>query len=249
MYDMIVDGFGDNLFGSPNGFKKAYLFNDGTDPVQFKITTFEGDFDPATLRSTGGTTSGETTQIVEGTVDSLIVGFNVPLPSGSNNIGRVVVSEMPDTTVNFDELPAGDNHIGSVDVDRLPALSEGVSHIGSVGIDGGVTITSMPPILTTDRPLRESHQYFWGEIGATVTTFDMGEIGVNFISFIKNDGDDTVFITFGDTDITLPANQGAGLDMRIGLMAGESITDLPRVCRRVNFIRPTGAGAVRFLGI
>src|SRR3954463_11507188 len=117
MYDMIIDGFGDNLFGSPNGFKKAYLYNDGTDPVQFKITTFENDFDPATLRSTGGTSTGDTTTLVEGTVDSRIVGFNVPLPSGANNIGRVVVSEMPDQTINFTELPAGDNHIGSVDVD------------------------------------------------------------------------------------------------------------------------------------
>ena len=67
------------------------------------------------------------------TGEAIITGFSAPLPSGSNNIGRVVVTDIPPQEIVFDTLPTGTNKIGRVDVDKLPALAAGVSHIGAWG--------------------------------------------------------------------------------------------------------------------
>ncbi|MBU1524698.1 MAG: hypothetical protein KKG50_08590, partial [Candidatus Omnitrophica bacterium] len=45
-----------------------------------------------------------------------IAGIDVPLPSGSNNIGGVVVTSLPST-------PAGNNNIGDVDIVTMPAVA------------------------------------------------------------------------------------------------------------------------------
>lgn len=246
MYDMVVEGFGDNIFASPNGFKKSYLYNDGVGEIQIKVTSFEAPFDPTALRNAGAM-GGNQTIDVSGGVDSTIVGFNVPLPAGANNIGRVVVTDMPPATFTMDVLPAGTNNIGRVNVDLLPPLAEGVSHIGSVSVDGGVTISSMPAVEVTNNPVKESHQKFWGNVAQTVVTFDMGLESVNYISYIKNDGTTILYVTFNDIDPSIAL--GNGLNQAIGLNPGEQIADFPRKCSKVKFWRETGTGAVRFLGV
>ena len=246
MYDMVVEGFNDNLFGSPNGFKKCYIYNDSVADIQFKVTSFEEQFDPTSLRNAGATSGGQTID-VSGGVDSTIVGFTVPLPSGNNNIGRVVVTDMPPATFTMDVLPAGTNNIGKVDVNLLPPLAEGVSHIGSVSVAGGVTISSMPAVEVTNNPVKQSHQKYWGTIAQTTITFDMGLESVNYISYIKNDGDTTLYIAFDDIDPAVA--QSNGLNQAIGITPGEQIADFPRKCSKVKFWRQSGSGAVRFLGV
>lgn len=253
-YDMVVDGYGDNLFGTPNGFKKAYIFNDGADITNIKVTSFESPFEASSLKGGGGTaTSVSGGGGVATNTNSTIVGYNVPLPSGANNIGKVVVTDMPPQTINFTSLPAGTNNIGHVNVDVLPALAQGVSHIGTVGIDGGVTISSMPPVEVSNQPVKQSHQYYEGTIDSAVATagvtFDMGTDSVNYCSFIKNDGNTDVYIGFDSVDPSVPANRGNGLNECIRLAGGESISDFPRKCSIVRFFRITGAGSVRFLGV
>jgi hypothetical protein len=252
VYDMIVDGYGDNLYATPNGFKKAYIYNDGADNVNLKITSFQAPFEPSSLKGGGGTATSTSTGGPAADVRSTIVGFNVPIPAGDNNIGRVVVSSMPAQTFALDTLPAGTNHIGSVTVDQMPALAEGVSHIGTVGIDGGVTITSMPPVQVSDQPVKQSHQYYEGAVDfATYTpvVFDFAGDTINQVIYCKNDGDTDLYLSFDSVDASIPANRANGLNMAIRIAAGEAISDLPRKADKVQFFRIAGNGAVRFLGV
>lgn len=253
VYDMIIDGYGDNLYASPNSFRSAYLYNDGADVTNCKITSFVATFEPAALKGGGGTaTSGTTGPATNVNSDSTIVGFNVPMPAGNNHIGIVTVDTMPAQTINFTELPAGTNHIGSVGVDSMPALATGTSHIGSVGIDGGVQITSMPAVQVSDQPVATQHQYYEGTIDAATTTGVMypfpGAATINMINFLSNDGTTDLYVTFDNVDPSVPANRATGTNGALHLLAGESISNFGRKCTAINFFRITGAGNVRFLG-
>ena len=244
--DMRISGYGENLYAQESGFTRIQIFNDGTDEQLIKLVSFEHDFNPATIKptiisgDTGGGGGGEP-------FDGVIKGFSVPLPSGANNIGRVVVSEMPNIDVVLDTLPAGVNQIGRVKVDTLPALVEGVSHIGSVGIDGGVTISAMPPVTVSNEPVKSSHQSFEATVTTTEVVFDMGVESVNRIQFINNEGDTDLFVSFDATPATSAISSGLNKSFR--LRAGEILEDMPRKSSKIRFIRATGTGIVRFVGV
>lgn len=250
VYDMVIEGGGDNLYASPNSFRAAYLYNDGADVVNCKVTSFVATFDPAALKGGGGTATAPSGG--GGVADTVSINnFNVPLPSGNNHIGVVTVDTMPAQTFTLTTLPAGTNHIGEVSVNSLPALSTGTSHIGSVGIDGGLTITSMPPVQVSDSPVATAHQIYDGTIDSAVTagvTFAINA-PINMINFIKNDGDTDLFVGFDSVDPSVPANRTSGQNNCIRIQAGEAIENFGRkVDTSINFFRVTGAGGVRFLG-
>jgi hypothetical protein len=248
VYDMVIDGHGDNLYSSPNSFRTAYLYNDGADVVNCKITSFVATFEPSSLKGGGGMA---TAPAAGGIADSVSVNnFDVPLPSGNNHIGVVTVDTMPAQTFTMDTLPAGTNHIGSVAVDQLPALATGTSHIGSVGIDGGLTITSMPPVQVSDQPVATSHVYFEATIDAATLTATMYTFPspINMINFISNDGTTDLYVTFDNVDPSVPANRASGVNGALHMLPGESISNFGRKCTGVNFFRITGAGAARFVG-
>jgi hypothetical protein len=247
---MVIDGNGDNLYSSPNSFRAAYLYNDGADICNCKITSFVAPFEPAALKGGGGTATAGGGGGIAADVNALITGYNVPLPAGNNHIGVVTIDTMPPVNVTQGALAAGTNHIGSVAVDSLPALATGTSHIGSVGIDGGLTITSMPPVTVSDTPVATAHQYYEGTIdsaaGAAVNFVLSAPI--NNINYLKNDGDTDLWIGLGTVDPSVPANRTSGQNMCIHLLAGESIDNFGRQLSQLNFFRTTGAGGVRFLG-
>ena len=248
VYDMIIDGHGDNMYASPNSFRAAYLYNDGADVVNCKVTSFVATFEPSALKGGGGTA---TSTSVGGIADTVSINnFDVPLPSGNNHIGVVTVDTMPAQTFTMGELAAGTNHIGSVAVDSLPALATGTSHIGSVGIDGGLTITSMPPVQVSDSPVATAHQFFEGAIdyatyAPVVFAFNAP---INMINYIKNDGDTDLYVSFDTVDPSIPANRASGQNAALRLAAGESIGDFGRKADQVQFFRIAGNGTVRFLG-
>jgi hypothetical protein len=247
IHDMKIGGYGENLYAQESGFTRVQIWNDGTDETLIKLVSFEHAFNPATIKPTvvsgGGVGGGG-----EGTTfDGVIKGFSVPLPSGANNIGRVVVSEMPNIDVVIDTLPAGVNQIGRVKVDTLPPLTEGVSHIGSVGIDGGVTISAMPPVTVSNEPVKSSHQTFEATVTTTEVVFDMGVESVNRIQFINNEGTTDLFISFDDVPATSAISSGLNKSFR--LRAGEILEDMPRKSSKIRFIRATGSGVVRFVGV
>lgn len=249
VYDMVIDGNGDNLYSSPNSFRAAYLYNDGADVCNCKITSFSAPFEPSALKGGGGTATAAGGGVATD-VNALITGFNVALPSGNNHIGVVTVDTMPAQTITMGALAAGTNHIGSVAVDTLPALAQGTSHIGTVGIDGGLTITSMPPVQVSDTPVATAHQYYEGNIDSAVTAGVQFPLSapINNINYIKNDGTTDLWIGLGTVDPSVAANRTNGQNMCIHLLAGESIENFGRQIGQVNFFRTTGAGNVRFLG-
>ena len=244
--DMSVAPFSENLYAQDTGFTRIQLLNDGTDPQRVKITSFDHPFNPTTIKpnaaaapaAEGGGGGGATT----------ISGFSVPLPSGNNNIGKVTVTSMPDQVFTLATLAAGTNNIGKVNVNLLPPLVEGVSHIGSVGIDGGVTITSMPPVTLSNEPIRQQHHYFESVVGVTEVVFDLLTSDVLTIEFISNDDpDNDLFISFDDTAATAaPTN---GLNGIIRLRPNEVMNEVNRKCKKIRCIRSAAGAAVRILGV
>jgi hypothetical protein len=252
VYDMIIDGYGDNLYASPNNFNVGYIYNDGADVANIKVTTFDAPFNPSALKGGGGTATSTGGGGPAANTDSTIVGYNVPLPAGNNHIGVVTVDTMPAQTFTMDTLPPGTNHIGTVDVGILPALSTGTSHIGSVGIDGGVTISSMPPVTVSNNPIPLNHQIYEGDVAQTVINFPFVDTNgtamtVNTFNYVKNDGDTDLFISFGTTDPSTAGMAGNGENLRIRIAAGESINNFERQTGQINFYRTTGTGGVRML--
>ena len=249
LYDMQVSSYSESMYAQETGFTRIRMFNSGTDSQLVKITSFEHDFDPTVIKPTRSATTEGGGGTIEGPItgEMVVTGFQAPLPSGSNNIGRVVVTEIPAQTIEFTELPPGANLIGRVKVDTLPALSSGVSHIGSVGIDGGVTISSMPPVTVSNEPVKQSHQSFEGTITTTEIVFDMGVETINRIQYIVNEGDTDIYISFDDIPATPTIT--SGLNKPIRIKPGETVNDMPRKSNKIRFIRATGSGLVRFLGV
>jgi hypothetical protein len=250
VYDMVIPGNGDNLYAAPNGFRAAYLYNDGADITNCKITSFIAPFEPSSLKGGGGTATAPGGGGIATDVNALITGFNVPLPAGNNHVGVVTVDSMPAQTLTMTELPAGANHIGSVYIDQMVALPQGTSHIGSVGIDGGLTITSMPPVQVSDTPVATAHQYYENNIDSAITnmvSFVMAA-PINTINFLSNDGTTDLWIGFDTVDPSVPANRANGQNTCIHLLAGEALSNFGRKTSQINFFRTTGAGTVRFVG-
>ncbi|MED4079026.1 hypothetical protein P4645_22700 [Lysinibacillus fusiformis] len=162
------------------------------------------------------------------------------------------MTEMPTVPIEFKTLPSGTNMIGNVGVTKLPPLAEGESHIGSVNVQGGVSISSMPPVQVTNDPVRASCIAWEGTISVNHVVFDMGQHDVLKFNYILNEGDTDLFINFDSYQATPNDLKGAGLTGRaatIRMRPGESITDFTRKTSKVNMIRTSGSGTVRILGV
>lgn len=86
------------MHAEPFARDSLYLYNPSGSPVEVVVLSFAAAFDPVTLAMT------EMEIDLSGTVleaNMVVSGFNSPLPAGSNNIGKVQVSNLPD----LDTLP------------------------------------------------------------------------------------------------------------------------------------------------
>ena len=243
-YDKKVGPSQEALFAREQGVKSIQLYNATGAPARIDLTTFEKEFDPLVLASSSTTVSGGG----GGDYDGVIRGFTAPLPAGNNDIGKVVVTEMPEIVVAQGPLQEGTANIGKVQVTSLPSLPTGNANIGNVGILGGVTIESMPPVQVTNDPVRGSHQYYEANVSTSAVTYDMTPFDVIKISYIINDDpDNDLFILFVGSTPT-PLSVG-GRDGTIRLGPGEQISELTRKTSRISFIRQNGSGRVRMLGV
>ncbi|MEB9268565.1 hypothetical protein P4H93_30775, partial [Bacillus cereus] len=164
--------------------------------------------------------------------------------------GKVVVTEMPTIPIEFKTLPSGTNMIGNVGVTKLPPLAEGKSFIGSVGVQGGVSITDMPPINVTNDPVRASCMAWEGSVNNSIVTFDMLDKNVLKFNYIVNEGDTDLYVNFDSFSVNPTDLQGKnGVGATIRLKPGESITDFTRKTSKVNMTRTSGSGSVRILGV
>ena len=261
-YDVTVKPYDAKLFARQIQQNRVMIYVDGTDPCLIRLTSFTKELNPASLQSgvtisQDGSTGGGTDGYVS------ISGFNVPLPSGSNNIGKVTISELPVlkegfnhignvTVVTLPSLPSGNNDIGNVGVNSLPSLPTGSNQIGRVLVDNDININSMPPVEVSSEPTRSSHFAYENTISTTAVTWDLTQGGtvqndMVEINYISNDGDTDLFISFDDD--TISTTPGQGINGVIRLKAGEAIDGLNRLTTKLNFVRASGSGTVRVLGV
>ncbi|TKI85421.1 hypothetical protein [Bacillus mycoides] len=250
-YELFVPSNGRNILARKEGSSQIEIYNDSAVPARIILTSFDEPFNPAVLANSGSGGNGGTGG---GGVSSdvTVKGFSAALPAGNNNLGKVIVTEMPTVPIEFKTLPSGTNMIGNVGVTKLPPLAEGKSFIGSVGVEGGVTIASMPPVQVTNDPVRGTCRSWAGTVDVNQSTFDMKEGDVLKFNYILNDGDTDLYINFDDAKANPGDLQGAfltGKNATIWLKPGESITDFTRKTNKVNMIRKSGNGFVRILGV
>lgn len=248
-YEIMIPGNGRNILARKEGASQIEIYNDSDVPARIILTSFNEPFNPAVLAnsasgqsSTGGSGGGSDTVTVK--------GFTSALPAGNNNIGKVIVTELPIMNYKFDMLPSGTNKIGAVDVTKLPSLAEGKSYIGQVGVVGGVSITDMPPINVTNDPVRASCMAWEGSVNNSIVVFDMADKNVLKFNYIVNEGDTDLYVNFDSFTVNPTDLKGKnGLGATIRLRPGESITDFTRKTSKVNMTRTSGSGTVRILGV
>ncbi|WP_328265821.1 hypothetical protein [Priestia megaterium] len=248
-YELMVPSNGRNILARKEGSSQIEIYNDSDVTARIILTTFNEPFNPAVLANSASSTSGGGGGgATDGNV--IVKGFSSALPAGNNNLGKVVVTEMPTVPIEFKTLPSGTNMIGNVGVTKLPPLAEGKSFIGSVGVQGGVSITDMPPINVTNDPVRASCMAWEGSVNNSIVTFDMLDKNVLKFNYIVNEGDTDLYVNFDSFSVNPTDLQGKnGVGATIRLKPGESITDFTRKTSKVNMTRTSGSGSVRILGV
>lgn len=255
-YDKKVGPSGETMFARDQGVKSVDLFNATGADALIDLTSFEAEFDPNVLASSTSSTASSGGGGGGGNFDGVIRGFTAPLPAGSNNIGKVVVTQMPDITVTQGPLQEGTANIGKVQVTSLPSLPTGSATIGNVGIVGGVVIDSMPAVsLNGDVTLADNatfavkgaaqYYHYNASIGTTEVVVALGFEATNF-KYISNDGSTDLLVSF-NAKATTDAENGAGGVIR--LLPGETLQELNVIATSIKFRRPSGTGNVRFVGV
>lgn len=256
-YDMYVGPSGRDVIGRDKGVSSVQIYNDSATTAVVLLTTFVKEFDPLILKSQGSGSSGGGGG--GGSFDGVIRGFNAPLPSGANNIGKVVVSEMPPVTVQQGPLQESSANIGKVQVTSLPALPAGTAKIGDVGIQGTATVIvqSMPPVSLDGNvnlsdnatfAIKGAAQYYGynASVGTTEVVVSLGYEVSNF-KFISNDDATNDLLIAFNAATTAGSENGIGAVIR--LKPGETLQELNVKATSIKFKRAAGSGNVRFLGV
>lgn len=243
-YDMMVSANGENMHARDLGVTRVMLYNDSVNTARIVLTSGEEKFNPAILASRGGNA------IVSGGGSGgggggVITGFTASLPSGNNNIGRVAVTEMPAIDFVLGALPPGSNTIGKVEVTKLPPLASVGGKIGDVGIQGGVTITSMPPVALSGKVeigkevVMEQKSYTTGQLFYKQIDVQQTEqilnVSLKRIIFIANDTDAELIVKINDVEFLL--------------LGQEVIDELPLTVATISLKRVKGNGMARIMGV
>ena len=92
-YDFVSPAEGTKMYAEPYNRSRLYLFNPSGTPIACAILSFRAPFDPLALALSSIALTIDTSDL---TVSNIITGFNASLPTGSNNIGKVEVSNQKD---------------------------------------------------------------------------------------------------------------------------------------------------------
>lgn len=135
-FDMIIPAYGTRLYAREMGVKEIYAYLNGTKDYYMTVTSWEGDFNPASINQSQEIVTAGASGIL-GTVD--VANLLNPLPAGTNKIGIVSVDNLPPSG----PLPEGNNKIGKVEitngtVNLGASLPTGENFIGYVGIQGEI---------------------------------------------------------------------------------------------------------------
>lgn len=234
VYDFSVAGTKTKMYAQPNKSNKLFVFNPSGSPVEVVCLSFSAEFDPLTLAF-----SEIEISMPESVVQSFAIdGFNVSLPNGSNNIGKVGFSE---------SLPAGNKTIGGVEVVGIPAsLTSLLTGIRDGQVDKSSLMTKIEQVISAlesgsssggvgevDMKVGFANQSASSE---TVTGFSYDGETLCEINFITNDGDK-------DVAMVVTANEGTN---RIIIKTGETINDFRCFAKAVSFGPATSGESVSF---
>ena len=204
-HDFSVKAVGMKMFAEPFNRSKLYIFNPSGDTVNISVLSFRAEFDPLTLALTDIGIDLEGASIESSNV---ISGFNVPLPAGGNEIGKVQVTSIP-------ALPTGGNHIGSVDVDNLKdyttQLTNILAAIGNIQISGGEGEAAEETAL-----IFSAVEGTANNAGRNILSL-AGASMVKKIHYLSNDG---------EADITVSLKSVNGRLVSMTVKAGEVINDI-----------------------
>lgn len=195
------------LYTEPSRRNNLYIYNPSGVDVGCQIVSFEAEFDPATLALSDleMDVSGQTVQS-----ESVITGFNQPLPQGNNKIGNVGISGA---------LPAGTNNIGKVDI--ASALPAGANNIGKVTVANQVDYAEdivyiRDAVKMLENVSRKYCHFKSGTATSAGITYNTSAT-ICHIAFLSNDGED---------DLTLTAIESDGTTNSIVIKAGEVLNHI-----------------------
>lgn len=94
-YDFAIGGESIKMYAEPHKRSRLYLLNQSGTDIDCVVVAFEAPFDPLILALSEVSLSLDTSSI---TISQEISGFNASLPAGTNNIGKVEVSNQKDYT-------------------------------------------------------------------------------------------------------------------------------------------------------
>ncbi|MCU5087548.1 hypothetical protein OCA23_30265 [Bacillus cereus] len=233
-YENYVAPRDQTLYARLNGTTKLQIYNDSAKEAMVLVTSFEGMFDPNVLSTQGSVAI----KGGEGAYDGYIRGFGTALPAGDNNIGRVSVSEIP--SIEVKPLPEGDKVIGKVEVtnpNQVHIESANIN-VDNVGLQEGDKHVGKVTVSKTVSPAMSVA--FDNGVDTTPVTVDCGDDGINTIVFISNDSLDNDLLVYFDEQL-----QSTAVRMR----PNEILSDVKRNCKKIHFVRLTGTGSVRFMGV
>lgn len=90
-YDFAIGGESVKMYAEPNKRSRLYLLNQSGTDVECVVVAFEAPFDPLILALSEVSLSLDTSSM---TISQEIAGFRASLPAGTNNIGKVEVSNL-----------------------------------------------------------------------------------------------------------------------------------------------------------
>lgn len=254
-YEKLISPRGENMLARQTGTTRCQIYNDSSDVCDIILTSFVAEFTPSAITGNTVTTGNNGGGVSDGNVN--IIGFSKPLPSGSNNIGKVEITTMPKQTIDLATLPTGTNNIGKVDIAKLPSLPAGDSHIGSVSVTSPLTIASMPPIdlssstitiTNTEFTLASAtdHYHYRTAVSTTEVNLVFPFKIKHFVYITNDDPVNELFIAFNEGVTT---GSELGLNSVIRLLPGESLTEFKKEATNMRIRRMSGNGAMRILGV
>lgn len=209
-YDFAIGGEAVKMYAEPNKRSRLYLLNQSGTDVECVVVAFEAPFDPLILALSEISLSLDTSSM---TISQEISGFKASLPAGTNNIGKVEVSNLT-------------NYAGT--------LAEILTAIGNIGSSSAWTADDVSSLLArVYHPAKESlrrdqmHTYTQAGTATSTGTTLTPQTGRFFskINFLSNDGESDLNFIYTDKNAT----------KSITIKAGEVLNDLECYFTQIKF--------------
>lgn len=149
-YDLVIPAYATRLYARMIGSSRVYLYTDATEPVSIQVTSWEAEFNPASVAQSMELTGSGPDGLL-GIVE--INNILSALPAGENVIGGVIISDyakpLPtgNNLIGRTELAAGTQVIGKVDVNSLPTAPGATYKKVTAAVVGDIVVKNAPGVV------------------------------------------------------------------------------------------------------